>query len=205
MAEVKKGGPAILVGTQLLAKGHHFPDVTLVAIVDMDSGFYSADYRAPERMGQLILQVGGRAGRAQKPGLVTIQTHFPEQSIFRTLIEDGYGTFADKLLAERADHELPPFCYHALIRAEASERSLPMRFLEGVYEKSAQSPSVTLLGPVPSSMERRAGKFRAQLLLASRSRKLLQQGLDASILAGEDSPLSRKVRWSVDVDPVDLF
>ena len=205
MSQVATGEPAILVGTQLLAKGHHFPDVTLVAIVDMDGGFYSADYKATERMAQLILQVGGRAGRAEKPGVVAIQTHFPDQEIFRTLINDGYGTFADKLLIEREQHELPPYFFQALVRAEAGDRDLPYNFLDDITRSARPHPSVMMLGPVPSAMERRAGRYRAQLLLTGRSRQTLQTSIDTCIDAAEQSPLARKVRWSVDVDPVDLF
>lgn len=205
MSRIATGSPCILVGTQLIAKGHHFPDVTLVAIADMDGGFYSADYKATERMAQLILQVGGRAGRAEKPGVVAIQTHFPDQEIFRTLIDQGYGTFADQLLAERAQHELPPFYFQALLRAEASDRDLPMKFLEDIDRRCPSHASVMLLGPVPSPMERRAGRFRAQLLLTAKRRAALQSAIESCIEAGENSPLARKVRWSIDVDPVDLF
>lgn len=205
MAQVVSGEPSILVGTQLLAKGHHFPDVTLVAIVNMDGGFYSADYKAMERMAQLTLQVGGRAGRAQKPGLVAIQTHFPDQEIFRTLIDDGYGTFADKLLAERKHHGLPPYYFQALLRADAGTRELPFEFLESITGQVTARPSVSILGPVPSAMERRAGRFRAQLLLTGRHRQTLHTAVEDCIHAAEQSSLGRKVRWSVDVDPVDLF
>lgn len=205
MSRVASGEPCILVGTQLLAKGHHFPNVTLVAIVDMDGGFYSADYKATERMAQLILQVGGRAGRAEKPGIVAIQTHFPEQEIFRNLINEGYDAFADKLLTERQLHELPPFHFQALIRADATSQNLPLEFLDDVAQHTAPPPSVMLLGPVPSTMERRAGRYRAQLLLSGDNRNALKTAIDACINAGEESALGRKVRWSVDVDPVDLF
>jgi primosomal protein N' (replication factor Y) len=205
MAEIQKGEPAILVGTQLLAKGHHFPDVTLVAIVDMDAGFYSSNYKASERMGQLILQVGGRAGRANKPGVVAIQTHLPDQPIFRQLIEEGYESFANRLLEERQAHELPPFHHHALIRAEATARQGPMAFLESIADNVSPLASAAVLGPIPASMERKAGKYRAHLLISSQLRDALKRVLTDCIELGESSPLTRKVRWSVDVDPVDLF
>jgi primosomal protein N' (replication factor Y) len=205
MDDIKQGNPAILVGTQLLAKGHHFPDVTLVAIVDMDAGFYSADYRAIERMGQLLLQVGGRAGRESKPGTVVIQTQFPDQPILKTLISDGYQTFCQQLLDDREQYKLPPFTFQALIRAEANSTGLALQFLSDINENNIKSPGFKVLGPVPSSMEKRAGKHRAQLLLTSTNRRSLQKGLSHCITLAEQSKQSRRVRWSVDVDPIDLF
>lgn len=204
-ARIEKGEPLILVGTQMLAKGHHFPNVTLVAMIDMDAGFYSANFKAPERTAQLVLQVGGRAGRAEKPGTVAIQTHLPDQPIFRRLIDEGYARFADDLLAERETHELPPFHHQALIRAEATGKTHPLDFLENLAAKLAPHPSVSVLGPVPASMERKAGRYRAQLLLTAKNRKSLGRYLDHCIEIAEASPDARKVRWSVDVDPVDLF
>ena len=203
--EVNKGHPAILVGTQLLAKGHHFPNVTLVAVCDIDSGFYSSDYKAIERMGQLLLQVGGRAGRESKPGTVAIQTHFPDQPILQTLINDGYETFIQQLLRERSQFELPPFAFQAIIKAEAINTGLAMQFLSDIAEKHHYNPSATVLGPIPSTMEKKAGKHRAQLLLTSKDRKTLLSVLTNCISIAEQSKIQRKVRWSVDVDPVDLF
>ncbi len=205
MNQINDGAPTLLVGTQMLAKGHHFPNVTLVVIQDMDSGFYSANYRSEERMGQLVLQVGGRAGRASKPGKVAIQTRMPEQPIFRKLIKDGYAAFADSVLAERKLHELPPFCHHVLLRAEANDRSMPVQFLEELLPIADSHPMMTVLGPVAAAMERRAGRYRAQLLVTCKTRKPLHDGVRAIINAAEKSRLARKVRWSVDVDPVDLF
>jgi len=197
--------PAILVGTQLLAKGHHFPNVTLVAIVDMDSGFYSADFKATERMGQLLLQVGGRAGREQKPGTVALQTHFPEQPILRTLIHQGYRVFAKQLLEERQVNDLPPFAHHALVRAEASKKTDAMAFLAVLQRQLKPHPSVSVLGPVVANMERRAGRFRAQLLFSASNRRDLHQSLDACLQLIDANPPRRHLRWSLDVDPVDLF
>jgi primosomal protein N' (replication factor Y) len=205
LSEIHNGEPAILVGTQLLAKGHHFPDVTLVAIADMDSGFYSGNYRAEERMAQLILQVGGRAGRAEKPGTVSIQTHLPEQPLFKRLIGQGYAAFADELLDDRRTHELPPFHHHALLRAEAQKAEAPSQFLDDILSGVTPNPSVMLLGPVPATMERKAGRYRYHLLLSSDNRKKLSRTLDQCIAAAEQSRFSRRVRWSVDVDPLELF
>ncbi|MBD3647469.1 MAG: primosomal protein N', partial [Pseudomonadales bacterium] len=205
VSELRRGEPAVLVGTQLLAKGHHFPDVTLAAILDMDSGFYSADFKAIERMGQLILQVGGRSGRASKPGLIAIQTHFPDAEILKTLMHEGYPAFAEKLLEERRENELPPWQFLTLVRAEATSRSLPLEFLKETAAKMKSGSLVELLGPIPSPMERRAGRYRAQLLISSRNRGALQRTVKNYIAVAEASSLARKVRWSIDVDPVDLF
>jgi primosomal protein N' (replication factor Y) len=203
--DVNQGEPAILVGTQLLAKGHHFPNVTLVAIIDIDSGFYSSDYRAIERMGQLLLQVGGRAGRESKPGTVVIQTQFPDQPVLQTLIHDGYKIFADQLLSERNKYKLPPFSHQAIFRAEAVNNGLAMDFLAEIYRNNPVSPPVSMLGPIPANMEKLAGKHRAQLLFSCQDRRLLKSSVARCVKFAEQSPSARKVRWSLDIDPVDLF
>tara|TARA_E500000331_G_scaffold357860_1_gene421316 strand:- start:54 stop:2222 length:2169 start_codon:yes stop_codon:yes gene_type:complete len=202
--EIAEGKPAVLVGTQMLAKGHHFSNVTLSVMVEIDSSFYSSDFKAIEHMGQLILQVGGRSGRAEKSGTVVIQTHFPEQPVLKQLISDGYGAFADTLLQERRETSLPPFSHQAIIRAESTSPTLSLTFLDEVAKVKAP-PLVDLFGPFPSSMEKRQGRFRAILLLSSRSRQQLQRELDKRIISAEQSRQSKKVRWSVDVDPIDLF
>ncbi|MDG1206064.1 MAG: primosomal protein N' [Pseudomonadales bacterium] len=213
--QVMAGEPAILVGTQLLAKGHHFPDVTLVAIVDVDSGFYSSDFRAIEKMGQLILQVGGRAGREKKQGTVAIQTQFPDQPILKSLIEDGYEAFANSLLDERRLYDLPPYSFQAVLRAEATKNGIAMAFLNSLASSQVVSsalgsqnrnaPSVSVLGPIPSTMEKRDGKYRAQLLISSSNRKALNSILAKIISLIENNKEQRMVRWSLDVDPIDLL
>ncbi len=205
LEEIATGDKAILVGTQMLAKGHHFANLTLSVIVDIDSGFYSTDFKAIERMGQLILQVGGRAGRSDRPGTVVLQTHFPDQPALKQLIDQGYAAFAEGLLTERRNNNLPPFCFQALIRAESTSRMLAKQFLEDVTRGRAPLPHVDLLGPIASGMEKRADRYRALLLLASNSRQALHQEISARIDIAEGLSLSRKVRWSVDVDPADLF
>lgn len=200
--EIHSAGPALLVGTQMLAKGHHFPKVTLVAILDIDGGLFGADFRAPEHMAQLVLQVAGRAGRADKPGLVLLQTHQPEHPLLRELITAGYGAFAERVLAERRELGLPPFGHLALIRAEATDAAKPMTFLQEIAE--AADHGLQLWGPVPAPMEKRAGRFRAHLLLQSAQRKALHAALDDLIPHIENLPDARRVRWSVDVDPQDI-
>ena len=201
--EVHKEGPAILVGTQLLAKGHHFPNVTLVAILDVDSGFYSADFRAVEKLGQMILQVGGRAGRANKPGLVILQTAFASHPLLQQLVSAGYSDFAKTLLDERQEAELPPCTFQALVRAEASQSSTAREFLELIAKAAPVHKSVDLLGPIPALMEKRAGRYRQLLIVAANQRALIHQSLSEIIAIAESLPEARKVRWSVDVDPVD--
>jgi len=205
IAEANKGQRGILLGTQLLAKGHHFPNVTLVAVVDLDSGFYSSDYHAIERTGQLLLQVGGRAGREKKQGTVAIQTLFPEHPMLRCLIEEGYETFCAALMKEREQNQLPPYTFQAVIRAEAVKAGNAINFLEGISNNCIHHNTVELLGPIPSAMEKRAGKYRAQLLVSSSSRRYLHQALASAVQIAEKSPSARSVRWSVDVDPFDLF
>ncbi len=207
LERVHSGAARILVGTQMLAKGHHFPDVTLVGILDADQGLFSADFRAGERMAQLILQVAGRAGRAEKPGEVVIQTHHPDHPLLRLLVEQGYGAFAAEALAERQLAQLPPYAHLVLLRAEAPVAAAPQTFLEEarVLAQQCGEPAVALLGPVPAPMERRAGRYRFQLLLQSQSRAALHRLLDRWLPLLEASKMGRKVRWSLDVDPMEMF
>lgn len=210
-ATIQKGHPCILVGTQMLAKGHHFPRVTLVSILDADGGLFSGDFRASERMAQLIVQVAGRAGRAEEPGKVIIQTHLADHPLLVQLTEQGYFAFAEQALAERRGAGLPPFAHLALLRAEAHKPGQAEAFLD---EACAAAEALVaqlalggleLLGPVPAPMERRAGRYRAQLLVQATLRAPLHRLLNAWMLQLEQLPSGRQVRWSLDVDPVDLY
>jgi primosomal protein N' (replication factor Y) len=209
---INKGEPCVLVGTQMLAKGHHFPRVTLVAILDADGGLFSADFRAPERMAQLIVQVAGRAGRAEQPGRVIIQSQLADHPLLVQLTEQGYFAFAEQALAERRAAGLPPFSHLALLRAEAHRAGQAEGFLdlacveaEALLEELQVAGGIELLGPVPAPMERRAGRYRAQLLLQGNTRAPLHKLLHAWLPRLEQLPDSRAVRWSLDVDPIDLF
>ena len=204
---IQQGGARILIGTQMLAKGHHFPNVTLVGILDVDAGLYSCDFRAPERMAQLIVQVSGRAGRAEKPGRVLLQTHHPEHPLLQTLLHHGYAAFAEQALQERELAELPPFAFQALFRAEATVESAAIDFLHQARAAldSYGPRDVELLGPLPAPMLKRAGRYRYQLLLQSRARKPLHRLLAAARPRLDELPASRRVRWSLDIDPLDLF
>ncbi|MEO5596707.1 MAG: primosomal protein N', partial [Lysobacteraceae bacterium] len=202
----------ILVGTQMLAKGHDLPHLTLVAVVGVDEGLHSADFRAPEKLAQLLIQVAGRAGRAAKHGEVLLQTHHPEHPLLTVLLGGGYPAFAALELAQREAAGLPPYAYLALLRAEAPHESAVQEFLAQAREaiaacatSSAHNTPVTLLGPLPAPMARRAGRARGQLLLGCPQRPLLQSTLSAAMPALYALKSARKVRWSLDVDPVDLY
>ncbi|MNH15927.1 Primosomal protein N' [compost metagenome] len=210
-ATIQRGQPCILVGTQMLAKGHHFPRVTLVSILDADGGLFSGDFRASERMAQMIVQVAGRAGRAEEPGKVIIQTHLADHPLLVQLTEQGYFAFAEQALSERRAAGLPPFAHLALLRAEAHKPGQAEGFLDEACSAAEQLLAeqnlhgIELLGPVPAPMERRAGRFRAQLLLQANARAPLHRLISAWLLVLEQMPSGRQVRWSLDVDPVDLY
>ena len=208
LVDVHSGEPCILVGTQMLAKGHHFADVTLVVILDADAGLFSTDFRGPERMGQLLLQVAGRAGRAEKPGQVILQSHHTEHPLVQTLMLQGYHALAALLLPERQITQLPPYRHLALIRAESKRPERVVEFLK-LARKFAEafepaSPLISYLGPLPAMMEKRGDRFRYQLQINCAQRKPLQQLLTQVALELERNALSRRVRWSIDVDPQDM-
>lgn len=205
LQEVHSGKANILIGTQMLAKGHHFPNVTLVGILEADQGFYSTDFRGAERISQLILQVAGRAGRAEKPGEVLIQTHHPEQALLHYLQQHDYPALAQSLLQERQAAGWPPYTYLALIRAEAPDAGSPMNFLRDAKQAAGSNEQLFILGPQPAPMERRAGRYRAQLLIQAEDRQSLQNFLSPWLLQLENLKSGRKVRWSVDVDPQDMY
>lgn len=204
--KINEGEPVILLGTQMLAKGHHFPAVTLAVIVDVDHGFFSADFRGAERVGALITQVAGRAGRGDKPGRVLLQTHYPEHPLLRTLILQGYDTFAKQIMAERMQLNLPPAGFLALIRAEATDAREAQQWLQRLrVQIDALSQDVIAIGPLPAPMQRRAGFHRLQLLLQATQRKPLQTLLTAICQWAEADKAARRIRWSVDVDPQDML
>jgi len=203
--EIQDGQHQILIGTQMLAKGHHFPNVTLVAIIDADAGFFSSDFRAMERMGQLILQVSGRAGRVEKPGTVLIQTHYPDHPLLHQLLSDNYHRFAQSLLEERGSAGLPPFAFLALFRSEAYTIDAAHVFLLNVKDLFKATKGLILLGPMPAPLQKRAGKFRAQLLLQAKSRLTLQQWLKQVLPQIEKLATKPRVRWSVDIDPIEMY
>jgi len=205
LSEIKIGMHPILIGTQMLAKGHHFPNVTLVGIVDADSGLFSSDFRGIERMGQLLIQVAGRAGRAEKAGKVLLQTHHPDHPLLHQLFHDTYQGFATSLLKEREQAMLPPYAYFALFRAEAFDEEDSMAFLQQVKAVMQPLKNVHILGPIPAPMPRRAGKYRVQLLIQSIHRPLLHRFLTQSLVDIEKIRLKNRVRWSLDIDHLEMF
>jgi primosomal protein N' (replication factor Y) len=201
---VQRGEPCILLGTQMLTKGHDFPGVTLVGLLDTDAALFSADFRGPERMGQLLTQVSGRAGRADKPGRVLLQTHYPDHPLLNTLLESGYGDFAGQLLEERRLAGLPPFGQLALVRAEAGQLERAERFLFALRQGLEENPGrVQLIGPLPAPLQRKGGRFRAQLMLLARSRSSLRESVDRLIATADGLPDGKRLRWSLDIDPME--
>lgn len=208
LSEVHQGEACILIGTQMLAKGHHFADVTLVVIIDADAGLFSTDFRGPERMGQLLLQVSGRAGRAEKPGRVVLQSHHTDHPLVQTLFFKGYKSFADLILQERQITQLPPYRYLALLRAETKRPEIALEFLKLARHQAElifpSNPQLNYLGPLPAMIEKRGDRFRFQLQINSAQRKPLQHLLTQLVAKLEASALSKRVRWAVDVDPSEM-
>lgn len=207
LTDIGQGHAQILVGTQMLAKGHHFPNVTLVGILNVDSGLYSVDFRAPERVAQLIVQVAGRAGREHKPGTVYIQTLWPEHPMWSQLLQGDYESFLNETLHKRERMALPPHRFVALIGAEAKAAQRALQFLEDIAAQlSAQAiAGLTVLGPVPAIKEKRAGYYRAQLWLQSSHRRTLAEGIRyVQRYLSQHPKLARSVRSFLDIDPYQL-
>ena len=207
LGRVRTGAADILVGTQMLAKGHDFPNLTLVGVLNADQGLYGYDFRSGEQLFQRIMQVAGRAGRADKPGEVLIQTFHPEHPLFRALCRHDYSSFADYALQERQETQFPPFCHLALLRAESPERGSALAFLaraRSIADGMELAGGVTAMDPAPSPMERRSGRYRAQLLIHAVQRPALHRFLVQWLSLIAETPLSRKVRWSLDIDPLDM-
>jgi primosomal protein N' (replication factor Y) (superfamily II helicase) len=194
----------ILVGTQILAKGHHFERLTLVGVLNADAGLFSTDYRASERSFAQLQQVGGRAGRANLPGEVLIQTRYPDHPLYQALARHDYPGFAKSLLVERREAAFPPFVFEAVLRAESSDEVRAVRFLRSAIEHAPRRrPSIALFDPTPMSLARLGGVERAQVLLQSRSRPRLQAFLSEWSGTLYDMP-AHGVRWHLDVDPIEF-
>ena len=207
LKQLHEADAALLVGTQMLAKGHHFPRVTLVGVLDADGGLYSADFRATERMAQLLVQVAGRAGRGDRPGRVLIQTRYPDHPLLQTLVRKGYRAFAQQALLERQAAAMPPYSHQALLRADAKRLESAEAFLDRLvgWARGQGVAGVEIWGPVPAPMARRAGRHRVHLLFQSVRREALHGLLRRLPSHAADMPEAKRVRWSLDVDPLDLF
>jgi primosomal protein N' (replication factor Y) (superfamily II helicase) len=202
---VHSGSARILVGTQMLTKGHHFPDVTLVGVLNADQSLFSTDFRAAERLAQTIVQVAGRAGRADRPGEVLIQSQYPDHPLLKTLLERGYAGFAADALQERQAAHWPPFSRLALLRASDPEPEVALNFLKAARKIATPAAGVALRGPVPAAMVRRAGRYYAQLMVESSQRTRLQAFLAGWVPAVESLATSRSLRWVLDVDPLEVL
>jgi primosomal protein N' (replication factor Y) len=208
LRRIDTGEADILVGTQMLAKGHDFPNVTLVGVLNADQRLYSVDFRASEHLVQQIIQVSGRAGRAARPGEVWIQTYHPSEPVFSALRRHDYSGFAELALQERAIAQYPPFVHFALLRAESPAPQVALGFVRAARALAADcrgQDGVELMDPVPAPMERRAGRYRAQLLVQARQRRPLHTFLSCWLTRLEEAPTSKRVRWSLDVDPTDMY
>ena len=204
LAAIYAGEADILVGTQMLAKGHDFPKLTLVGVVGADAALFAADFRAPERLFAQIMQVGGRSGRHDLPGEVLIQTEYPDHPLYRALVEHDYAAFAQEQLAEREVAGFPPFAFQAMLRAEAPELKQALDFLQGAVASAPTFSDVLLYDPVPMRLARLKNRERAQLLVESRSRPALQAFLTAWLDALYALKAPRDLRWHLDVDPLEF-
>ena len=205
LADVARGDTQILVGTQMLTKGHDFPRVTLVGVLNADQGLFGTDFRSNERLAQTIVQVAGRAGRRDQPGEVVIQTSFPEHPLLRSLLDRDYTAFAELALEERRRTGWPPFSHLAVWRAEATQRPRVFELLEKLRDHAeTHRGAVEVLGPAPAPMERSRGRYRAQLLFQSGERNALHALVTMTLEALRGWREARRVRWSIDIDPAEV-
>lgn len=205
--QINTGEPGILLGTQMLTKGHHFPAVTLVAVIDADAMLFSADFRGEERMAQLLTQVAGRSGRADMPGTVLLQTHYPDHPLIQALLHTNYAAQARELLVKRQAAGLPPAGQLVIMRTDCKDANHAEQFLQALRSRvTNQLPAgASLIGPLPSPMQRRAGKFRCQLILAAPSRAVAQEAAGLLVAHAETEPARLGLKWSIDIDPQDTF
>ena len=206
LEKAKAGKAKILVGTQMLSKGHHFSSLSLVVVVNADQGLFSNDFRGSERLAQNIIQVAGRAGREKKKGQVIIQTEYPDHPFWPLLFQGGYKEIVEMTLMDRKSANWPPYSFIVLIRAQSHRKKYTWSFLEEAKKiLISQKPNFSILGPVSAPMEKKASHYRGQLLLQSEGRKSLNQTLKMFIDEIERKKFVRRVKWSIDVDPIELF
>ena len=205
--EVLRGEPCILLGTQMLTKGHHFPNVALVAIIDVDSSLFSTDFRGEERMAQMLTQVGGRAGRADFAGQVILHTHYPDHPALLAILQKPYADHAREILAVRQTSGMPPAGKLLMLRTDSTSIDAGEQFLQALRKQAEPRlpPDTRLIGPLPSPMQRRAGKFRSQMLVTAQNRKSAQAVAALLVAIAETLPRGRGMKWSIDIDPQDTF
>lgn len=204
LQDIQQGKSQILIGTQMVAKGHHFPNVTLVGLLNVDNALFSLDFRAEERLAQLYVQVAGRAGRSEKHGQVVLQTHYPDHPLLRSLLKEGYGEFAQQALHLREQMGLPPYSSQALFRAQSRHSEQAEQFLQQIAAtlQHLSIEGLQIYGPMPAPFSKKAGAYRWQLLVQHSSRAVLHQAL--SQFQANMPQKSHQVRWILDVDPLDL-
>ena len=204
--DIHNGKYKIILGTQMISKGHDFPGVSLVGILNVDHGLFSTDFRATERLAQLIVQVSGRAGRSKIKGKVLLQTYQPEHPLLNCLLNKGYDAFSNEALKIRKSSGLPPYTFIAIVRARANRQSNAQRFLQDIKNTVLinSSPKLNIVGPISAMLERKAGMYQSQLIIISPSRNLMQQHLGDWIKDIPQHPLSKNVRWSIEVDPLEM-
>ena len=204
---INKGEPCILLGTQMLTKGHHFPGVNLVAVIDADAMLFSTDFRGEERMAQLLTQVAGRAGRATDPGHVILQTHYPDHPALQALLNSSYAEQARELLRRRQETGMPPAGQLVVIRTDCGDGEYGEQFLQDLRQQCTRDlpDGAMLIGPLPSPMQRRAGKYRSQLLLTAPRRSTAQAAATLLVARADAMPARKGLKWSIDIDPQDVF
>jgi primosomal protein N' (replication factor Y) len=209
LEQARTGQADIILGTQLITKGHDFPRLALVGVLNADQGLFSTDFRASEKLFQQLLQVAGRAGRRQQQGTVLIQTAFMDHWFFENIQQHDYHRFAETMLAERQAAHFPPYGYFALLRAESTHQAKALQFLRQAKQQIGAPDGVQVNDAIAAPMERCAGKYRAQLLLNASKRSALNHALQYWLVQMNSNQAQRRlassVRWSLDIDPVDLF
>ncbi len=203
LTQIATGTPQIIIGTQMLAKGHHFPNLSLVVILDTDAGLYNQDFRALERLGQLITQVAGRAGREKVPGHIAIQTHQPQHPLLNLLVQQGYEAFSNAILAQRAAANWPPFGHIALIRADGRQKEPILKAMHHI-KNHLKSHELSLFGPAPAPLARKNNRYYLQLLVKANIRKVLHQVLHEFTPHLEKLEKDYNIRCSIDIDPISL-
>lgn len=202
--EIKSGIPCVMVGTQMLSKGHDFPNLTLVVIVNVDNSFFSIDFRATEHLSQLMIQVSGRAGRKDKTGKVVIQSQCPQHEFFKLLLEKSYEDYALHELEQRAAVGFPPASFMAIIRARSRNEKTVNDFFETILENTTENETVSIMGPIPAPMYKKMGQYQMQLIFNGNDRKSLHNSLKQIVGFLRNNKICNNVIWSLDLDPINL-